>query len=82
MLFVHATDDRETVAQLFQKYDFIAIPVVDKEQRLIGIITVDDIMDVIERGYRGLPDYGATTPTEEKYLDTGVFELKTPYLCY
>ncbi len=45
---VNVMDDREDVAQLFQKYDYLALPVVDKENRLVGIITFDDIMDVIE----------------------------------
>ena len=76
VLYVHAGDDQESVAQLFQKYDFVAIPVVDKEKRMIGIITVDDIMDVIEQ--EATEDFqimAATTPTEEKYMDASVFNL-------
>lgn len=76
VLYVHAGDDQESVAQLFQKYDFVAIPVVDKEKRMIGIITVDDIMDVIEQ--EATEDFqimAATTPTEEKYMNASVFNL-------
>ena len=47
-IFVNVYDDQEEVSEVFKKYDFLAIPVVDKEQRLVGIITVDDILDVIE----------------------------------
>ncbi|MDR0289417.1 MAG: magnesium transporter, partial [Treponema sp.] len=46
-VFAYTTDDQEAIADQFQKYDFLAMPVVDKEQRLVGIITVDDIVEVI-----------------------------------
>ena len=45
---VNVYEDREEVSEVFKKYDFIAMPVVDKENRLVGIITIDDILDVIE----------------------------------
>lgn len=48
VISVNVMDDQEEVAQIFKKYDFLALPVVDKENRLVGIITFDDIMDVIE----------------------------------
>ena len=48
-IFVHTDTDREEVARLIQRYDFLAVPVVDKEQRLVGIITVDDVIDIIEQ---------------------------------
>ncbi|MBR2576821.1 MAG: magnesium transporter [Firmicutes bacterium] len=48
VISVNVMDDQEEVAQVFKKYDFLALPVVDKENRLVGIITFDDIMDVIE----------------------------------
>ena len=76
VLYVHAGDDREDVAQLFQDYDFVAIPVVDNEMRIIGIITVDDIMDVMEQ--EATEDFqimAAMTPSEEKYTDASVFSL-------
>lgn len=48
-IFVHTDTDQEEVARLIQRYDFLAVPVVDREQRLVGIITVDDVIDIIER---------------------------------
>lgn len=73
---VNTHDDQETVASVFRKYGFVALPVVDKEHRLIGIITVDDIMDVMEQ--EATEDFqimAAMSPSEEAYLDTGVFTL-------
>ena len=50
VIYVHTHyDDQEDVAHLFKKYNFLALPVVDNEKRLIGIITIDDIVDVIDR---------------------------------
>lgn len=76
VISVNTHDDQETVAQTFTKYGFLAIPVVDNEYRLTGIITVDDIMDVIER--EATEDFqlmAAMAPSEEAYLDTNVFTL-------
>ncbi|TVP67525.1 MAG: magnesium transporter [Leptolyngbya sp. LCM1.Bin17] len=47
-IYVHTDTDREEAARLIQRYDFLALPVVDREQRLVGIVTIDDLMDVIE----------------------------------
>lgn len=47
-MFVNTHDDQENIADMFKRYDFLAVPVVDNEHRLVGIITVDDIVDVIE----------------------------------
>ena len=49
VVFVHTDTDQEEVAQTIQRYDFLAIPVVDREQRLVGIVTVDDVIDIIEQ---------------------------------
>ncbi len=49
MQFVHTDTDQEEVARLIQQYDFVALPVVDREQRLVGIITVDDVLNVLEQ---------------------------------
>lgn len=49
VVFVHTDTDQEEVARLIQRYDFLAIPVVDREQRLVGIITVDDVIDILEQ---------------------------------
>jgi magnesium transporter len=49
LVFVHTDTDREEVARVIQRYDFLALPVVDREQRLVGIITVDDVLDILEQ---------------------------------
>ncbi len=73
---VHTHDDQEVVAHLFKKYDFIAIPVVDKENRLVGIITIDDIVDVIEQeSTEDFQKMAAMQPSEVEYLRTSVFSL-------
>ncbi len=67
--------DREDAAQSFAKYDFIALPVVDTENRLVGIITVDDAIDVLEAEVtEDMEIMAAVTPTDKPYLKTGVFE--------
>jgi magnesium transporter len=48
MVFVHTDTDQEEVARMIQRYDFLAVPVVDSEQRLVGVITVDDVIDILE----------------------------------
>jgi len=48
-VFVHTDTDQEEVARIIQRYDFLAVPVVDTEQRLVGIITVDDVLDILEQ---------------------------------
>ena len=76
VISVNTHDDQETVAQTFTKYGFLAIPVVDNEYRLTGIITVDDIMDVIEQ--ETTEDFqimAAMSPSEGEYLDTSVIQL-------
>ncbi|CAB1242798.1 MAG: magnesium transporter [Oscillospiraceae bacterium] len=70
------TDDREDVANNFSKYDLLSMPVVDKENRLVGIITVDDAMDVMEQeATEDMQVMGAMAPEETPYLKTGVFRL-------
>lgn len=76
VIFVNTHDDQETVANVFIKYGFLALPVVDKEHRLTGIITVDDIMDVMEQeATEDFQRMAAMAPSEEAYLNTGVFAL-------
>lgn len=73
---VNTHDDQETVASVFKKYGFLALPVVDNENRLIGIITVDDIIDVMEQ--EATEDFqimAAMQPNEENYLETNIFKL-------
>ena len=76
VIFVETHDDQETVAAVFVKYGFLAIPVVDKEHRLTGIITVDDIMDVMEQeATEDFQRMAAMAPSEEPYMDSGIFTL-------
>ena len=73
--FAYTTDDQETIADQFQKYDLLAMPVVDKEQRLVGIITVDDIVDVIvEENTEDIEKMAAIVPSDNPYLKTSIFQ--------
>jgi len=75
-VFAQTTDDREAIAENFQKYNLLAMPVVDKEQRLVGIITVDDIVDVIvEESTEDIEKMNALAPSDEPYLKTGILRL-------
>ncbi len=68
--------DREEVALAFNKYGFLALPVVDAENRLVGIITMDDALDVMhEEAEEDFAVMAAVTPTEDPYLRTGVFRI-------
>lgn len=68
--------DQEEIADLFKKYDLLAMPVVDKENRLVGIITIDDIVDIIEQeNTEDMQKMAAMQPSEEAYLKTKVFTL-------
>jgi len=76
IVFAYTTDDQEAIADKFQKYGFLAMPVVDKEQRLVGIITVDDIVDVIiEESTEDIEKMNALVPSDEPYLRTGIIQL-------
>lgn len=67
--------DKETVANLLKKYDLIALPVVDNEERLVGIVTVDDAIDVIEEETtEDFEKMAAILPTDKPYLKSGIFE--------
>ncbi len=73
---VEATDDQETVAEKVADFDFLAIPVVDDEQHLVGIITHDDVIDVLqEEATEDAYLAGAVEPLEESYMDTPLFHL-------
>ena len=70
------TDDQEEVAATFSKYGLLALPVVDKENRLVGIVTVDDIVDVMEEeATEDFQKMAAMSPMEKSYLKTSVFTL-------
>lgn len=79
-------DDQEIVADVFKKYDFIALPVVDKEGRLVGIITIDDIIDIIEsENTEDFHKMAAMQPSQTDYLKTSAWELsknRIPWLLF
>ncbi len=73
---VKTIDDQEEVANLFKKYDLLSIPVVDQEDRLVGIITIDDIVDVIEEeASEDIQIMHGLAPSEEEYLKADLFTL-------
>ena len=75
VISVNTLMDQEEVARQFQKYDFTAMPVVDNENRLVGIITVDDIVDILqEEATEDMEKMAAITPSDKPYLRTGIFE--------
>ena len=86
IIFVNTMDDKEYVASQFEKYDLIVLPVVDKENRLIGIVTVDDAIDVMqEEATEDIEKMAAILPSENTYLKTGVFETfksRIPWLLF
>ena len=70
------TDDQEEVMDLFNKYDLICLPVVDHENRLVGSVTVDDVVDVMEEeATEDFEKMAAMLPSDKPYLKTGIFEL-------
>ena len=76
VIHAHTLDDREEVAKLFSKYDMISLPVVDNEERLVGIITVDDAVDVLqEENTEDFEKMAGMAPSEEEYLKTPVWKL-------
>lgn len=75
VISVSTDEDKEDVAREMSKYDFLAMPVVDKENRLVGIVTFDDAVDVIEEeATEDIEKMAAITPSDKPYLRTGVFE--------
>ncbi|MDO4332645.1 MAG: magnesium transporter [Eubacteriales bacterium] len=75
VISINTLMDQEEVAGLFKKYDFTSMPVVDNENRLVGIITVDDIMDIIEEeATEDIEKMNAILPGDKPYMKTSVFE--------
>ena len=75
VITVNTLDDKEEVAKKFDKYDFVALPVVDKEERLVGIVTIDDAIDVLqEENTEDFEIMAAITPSEDSYFKTSVFK--------
>lgn len=76
VIYVSVDEDKEQVSRNFSKYDLSALPVVDSEQRIVGIITVDDAIDVIEEeATEDIEVMAAITPTDRPYLKTNVFSI-------
>lgn len=76
IISVTTLDDREDVANLFTRYDFTALPVVDRENRLVGIVTVDDAIDVLqEEATEDIEKMAAITPSEHPYLRAKTWEI-------
>ena len=74
VITIDTLEDRELVAAQFAKYDFVALPVVDKENRIVGIVTFDDVMDVIqEENTEDFSRMAAMAPIEDSYFRTSVF---------
>ncbi len=84
LISVQTLDDQETTARALSKYNFLALPVVDTENRLVGIVTVDDAMDVLqEEVTEDIELMAAILPSDKPYLKTGVLETwkaRTPWL--
>ena len=75
LIFVRTMDDQEEVAEVVKHYDLLSVPVVDKEDRLVGIVTVDDVIDILqEEATEDIEKMAAITPTDKPYLRTGIFE--------
>ncbi len=81
---VETFTDQEEIALKFKKYDFLSLPVVDKENRLVGIVTIDDVIDIItEEATEDIAKMNAVAPEDKPYLKTNVFKLwlnRVPWL--
>ena len=76
VITIATMDDQEDVAQMFSKYNLIAMPVVDNEHRLVGIVTVDDVLDVMqEETTEDIEKMAAIVPQDKPYLRQSTFEL-------
>ncbi|HPC99911.1 MAG TPA: magnesium transporter [Acetivibrio sp.] len=76
VVYINTHDDQEKMASLFKKYDFLSMPVVDNECRLVGIVTIDDAVDIIEQeNTEDIHKMAAMKPSEDKYLKTNALVL-------
>ena len=84
VISANTLEDQESVAQMFTKYDFSALPVVDQENRLVGIVTVDDAIDVLqEETTEDFEKMAGMAPSDKPYLRTGILETwksRVPWL--
>ena len=86
IISVHTHTDKEDVAQMFSKYDLLAMPVVDDENRLVGIVTIDDAMDVMEEeATEDIEKMAAIRPGDRPYFQTSVWQTflaRIPWLLF
>lgn len=76
VIFVHTHDDQEVVAKIFSRYGFLAVPVVDNESRLVGMVTFDDAVDVIqEENTEDFELMAAMAPSEKPYMKSSDWEI-------
>jgi magnesium transporter len=76
VIYVKTDMDQEEVARLIQRYDFLAVPVVDREQRLVGVVTVDDVIDILEReATEDIYALGAVQSDKDNYFQTNLFAV-------
>lgn len=84
VISVNTLDDQEQVAQMFSNYNFLALPVVDNENRLVGIVTIDDAIDVIqEEATEDIEKMAAVLPSDKPYVKTsvwGIYRKRIPWL--
>ena len=84
VISVNTLDDQEQVAQMFSNYNFLALPVVDNENRLVGIVTIDDAIDVIqEEATEDMEKLAAVLPSDKPYMRTsvwGIYRKRIPWL--
>lgn len=86
VISVNTLTDQEEVARIVMKYDFTVVPVVDSENRMVGIVTIDDVVDIIEQeATEDIEKVAAITPTDKPYMRTGVLETfwkRIPWLMF
>ena len=76
VISVDTSMDQEEIALIFQKYDFLSLPVVDKENRLVGIVTIDDVVDIInEEASDDIAIMNAVAPNDKPYLKTSIWKI-------
>ena len=86
VISIHTLMDQEEVSRQFQKYDFTSMPVVDNEERLVGIITVDDVVDILqEETTEDIEKMAAIVPNDRPYMRTGIIDTwkkRIPWLLF
>lgn len=76
VIYAHTEDDKEDVARMISEYGFLALPIVDRETRLVGIVTVDDAMEVLEtENTEDISKMAGITPTDKPYLKTSIWQI-------